>query len=95
MAPVRTRVRWNVLPVRVAADNVPPECGAVRGQRRGCAMIPELGVPISCAGILTRAGSLLQPALVVRRFRALTPEGRLYVVSQTNEKSILFALGPP
>ncbi len=64
------------------------------------ASLNEVVVPnLDELGIFEHSLQSLTHALTQQEFHtakpALTPEGRLYAVSQTNEKSILYAFGPP
>jgi hypothetical protein len=64
------------------------------------ASLNEVVVPnLQELGIWAHDLRSLTHALTAQEFRtsppALTPEGRLYVVAQTTEKSVLYAFGPP
>ncbi len=83
------------------AETARPQPHYTLGSATGlAASLTEVVAPnLQELGIWSHDLRSLTHALVNQEFRtsspALTPEGRLYVVSQTNEKSILFALGPP
>lgn len=83
------------------AETARPQPHYTLGSATGlAASATEVVVPnLQELGIWTHDLRVLTHALTAQEFRtsspALTPEGRLYVVSQTNPLSILYAFGPP
>lgn len=82
-------------------ETVRPQPRYTLGSATGlAASLNQVVVPnLQELGIWTHNLQVLTHALTAQEFRtsppALTRQGRLYVVAQTNEKSVLFAFGPP